>query len=214
MYADLSVSLCFSLFLGPLPLRVSGMVAPVLAEVLYDKGPVWPLAVFCPTMLLVAIFAGGFFVGRTAALVVALHGATTAVLAVFNVVASTHRHKNRVCSGIPRLFSGFALFSFLVNLFLLVPSPISRFVGLFWVTRARAHLEGILAVFLAKKTHAMHQSNVLTVVWSRLNLNDGVLSFRASFCARSTATCRISARERASQLFLLDRSDSRGDRWP
>lgn len=38
--------------------RIGGMLAPVLAEVLYDKGPVWPLAVFCPIMLLVAIFAG------------------------------------------------------------------------------------------------------------------------------------------------------------
>lgn len=35
------------------------MLAPVLAEVLYDKvGPFAPLAVFGPTMILTAIFAG------------------------------------------------------------------------------------------------------------------------------------------------------------
>lgn len=56
------------------------MLAPVLAEVLYDKGPVWPLAVFCPIMLLVAIFAGEILVGRAVALLVVLIGATTAMV--------------------------------------------------------------------------------------------------------------------------------------
>lgn len=38
------------------------MLAPVLAEVLYDKvGPCAPLAVFGPTMILTAIFAGEDF---------------------------------------------------------------------------------------------------------------------------------------------------------
>ena len=44
--------------LGDILCRVSGIMAPILAEVLYDKGPTWPLAVFCPSMLLVAIFSG------------------------------------------------------------------------------------------------------------------------------------------------------------
>lgn len=52
------------------PLRVccdvcvcaSGMLAPVLAEVLYEHvGPFAPLAVFGPTMVLTAIFAGESF---------------------------------------------------------------------------------------------------------------------------------------------------------
>eukprot|EP00904_Undaria_pinnatifida_P013116 jgi/Undpi1/8935/HiC_scaffold_26.g11396.m1 len=35
-----------------------GMLAPILAEVLYDRGSVWPLVVFCSTMIVVATFAG------------------------------------------------------------------------------------------------------------------------------------------------------------
>ena len=38
--------------------RASGLLAPVLAEVLYDKGPAWPLAAFVPSMILVAIASG------------------------------------------------------------------------------------------------------------------------------------------------------------
>ena len=44
-------------FFGP----VSGVLAPILAEVLYDMGPIWPLAVFGPAMALTAIFSGQLF---------------------------------------------------------------------------------------------------------------------------------------------------------
>ena len=40
--------------------RVSGLLAPVLAEVLYEKGPVWPLAALVPSMALVAIASGKY----------------------------------------------------------------------------------------------------------------------------------------------------------
>ena len=48
----------FSCALDAILRRVSGILAPVLAEILYDKGPVWPLAVFGPSMIVVAIFSG------------------------------------------------------------------------------------------------------------------------------------------------------------
>eukprot|EP00904_Undaria_pinnatifida_P013112 jgi/Undpi1/8931/HiC_scaffold_26.g11392.m1 len=38
--------------------RIGGLLAPILAEVLYEKGPVWPLAAFVPSMALVAIASG------------------------------------------------------------------------------------------------------------------------------------------------------------
>lgn len=39
--------------------KSAGLVAPVLAEVLYDKGgPVAPLLVFGPTMIITGFFAG------------------------------------------------------------------------------------------------------------------------------------------------------------
>ena len=38
--------------------HVSGMLTPILAEVLYDKSPTWPLAVFGPSMIVAAIFSG------------------------------------------------------------------------------------------------------------------------------------------------------------
>lgn len=41
-------------FLCPVP----GIVTPILAEVLYDEGPTWPLAVFGPSMVLAAVFSG------------------------------------------------------------------------------------------------------------------------------------------------------------
>ena len=44
--------------------RVSGLLAPILAEVLYEKGPVWPLAAFVPSMALVAIASGKFISQR------------------------------------------------------------------------------------------------------------------------------------------------------
>eukprot|EP00904_Undaria_pinnatifida_P002351 jgi/Undpi1/12116/HiC_scaffold_48.g14089.m1 len=44
--------------------RIGGILAPVLAEILYDKGPVWPLAVFGPSMIVVAIFSVSYFLGR------------------------------------------------------------------------------------------------------------------------------------------------------
>ena len=83
------------------------MLAPILAEVLYDKGPVWPLALFCATMLLVAIFAGEIFVGRAAALLVVLVGATTVLLVVIGAV-SMCRHR-LVRSNPPRFLCRFAL---------------------------------------------------------------------------------------------------------
>ena len=36
----------------------SGLLAPILSEVLYEKGPIWPLAAFGPSMVLVAVFSG------------------------------------------------------------------------------------------------------------------------------------------------------------
>ena len=145
--------LCYSLCLRRLWLRSSGMVAPVLAEVLYERGPVWPLAVFCLTMLLVAIFAGEFLVGRAAALRFScfFFGAAAAtvvgVVAVVDGVASMNRH-NLVRSNPPPVFCLFALFRVVVKLVLLMQSFIPHFAGLLLVRRTRAHLEGSLAVFL------------------------------------------------------------------
>lgn len=41
-------------FLAPF----EGILAPIVAEVLFDKGPLWPLAVFGPCMILTGICAG------------------------------------------------------------------------------------------------------------------------------------------------------------
>ena len=46
--------------------RDPAMLAPVIATVLYDKGKVWPFAVFCPATTLVAVFCGKVYVSATA----------------------------------------------------------------------------------------------------------------------------------------------------
>ncbi|CAM9370485.1 unnamed protein product [Ascophyllum nodosum] len=38
--------------------RIGGMVAPIMAEVLFDRSPILPLAAFCPAMIICGIFAG------------------------------------------------------------------------------------------------------------------------------------------------------------
>ena len=45
--------------------RISGLLAPILAEVLYEKGRVWPLAALGPFMILVAIASGKFFLTKS-----------------------------------------------------------------------------------------------------------------------------------------------------
>lgn len=41
------------------------MMAPILAEVLYDKGPMWPLAAFGPFMALAAVSSGTILISTT-----------------------------------------------------------------------------------------------------------------------------------------------------
>ena len=42
----------------------SGLLAPMLSEVLYEKGPIWPLAAFGPSMVLAAVFSGQLFLNH------------------------------------------------------------------------------------------------------------------------------------------------------